>query len=101
MVGAIYLLCQQSISRQNIQHAKRMINEFVSTFQVLHGLRHMSCNVHSLLHLPEIEKLGPLWQYSCLTFESINGQLKKLVHGSKNAELQIYNGAALYLNTFT
>lgn len=102
LVGAVNLLCQQSISTQMIQEAKRMLQEFVSTFQALYGLRHMTCNLHSLLHLPDVvEQLGPLWQYSCFTFESINGELKKLVHGSKSAELQIYNEASLFLNTFT
>ncbi|XP_043472593.1 uncharacterized protein LOC122505177 [Leptopilina heterotoma] len=102
LVGAIHILCQQSVSIQMIGEAKRLIQEFVSTFQTLYGLRNMSCNVHLLLHLPEVvEKLGPLWQYSCFTFEDINGKLKKLVHSSKNAELQIYNGFSLYLNTFT
>lgn len=102
LVQAIYLLCQQSVSRQMIQEARRLIHEFVSRFKNLYNLRYMTINIHSLLHLPEVvEKLGPLWVYSCFHFEDINGKLKQMVHSSKCAQLQIYSGTTLYLNTFT
>ena len=56
----------------------------------------MTINVHSLLHLPEaVKNLGPLWAHSCFAFESANGELLQLFHGSQAVEKQVcnrYNG---------
>ena len=50
----------------------------------------MSANVHGLLHLPDVVKnLGPLWSHSCFPFESANGQILKLFHGSQGVEKQV------------
>ena len=50
----------------------------------------MTANVHLLLHLTEcVRELGPLWVYSCFHFESQNGILKSLVHGTQHVEKQI------------
>lgn len=32
---------------------------------------------------------GPLWAYSCFSFESANNHLKKLFHGSKDMSKQV------------
>lgn len=99
LVGAIYLLCQPSISNEMLDNASRMIHEFVSRFENLYELENMTCNVHSLLHLPLVVKLlGPLFIYQCFTYESINGMLKNLIHGSKCAQLQISYGALCNLH---
>lgn len=87
LVGAVYLLCQRSISENMIIEASRMLHEFVSRYQYIFGLRNMSCSIHSLLHLPDIVRdLGPLWEFSCFCFEDINVKLKNLIHGSKCAQ---------------
>lgn len=50
----------------------------------------MTINVHNLLHLPEVvRQLGPLWAHSCFPFESANGDLLKLFHGSQSVEKQV------------
>lgn len=50
----------------------------------------MTINVHNLLHLPNaVKRLGPLWAHSCFPFESANGELLKLFHGSQAIEKQI------------
>ena len=50
----------------------------------------MTANVHNLLHLTDcIRELGPLWAFSCFHFESQNGALKSLVHGTQQVEKQI------------
>ena len=50
----------------------------------------MTINIHNLLHLPHIVKnLGPLWAHSCFPFESANGELLKLFHGSQAVEKQV------------
>ena len=49
----------------------------------------MTMNVHTLLHIAStVEELGPLWAYSCFSFEGINGVLLKQVHGTQGIALQ-------------
>ena len=46
--------------------------------------------MHQLLHLPDIvERLGPLWVYSCFEYENLNGELLRLVHGTCHTDTQI------------
>lgn len=55
------------------------------------GERYVTANVHGLLHLPEmVQNLGPLWAHSCFPFESANGDLLKLFHGSQSVEKQVF-----------
>jgi len=54
------------------------------------GEQHMTMNVHNLLHLPQVVRnLGPLWSHSCFPFESANGHMLKLFHGSQAVEKQV------------
>jgi len=54
------------------------------------GERHMTINIHNLLHLPHaVKNLGPLWAHSCFPFENANGELLKLFHGSQAVEKQV------------
>ena len=54
------------------------------------GDQHMSINIHNLLHLPKVVKsLGLLWAHSCFPFESANGDLLNLFHGSQAVEKQV------------
>lgn len=54
------------------------------------GERYLTGSVHGLLHLPEaVRNLGPLWAHSCFGFESANGDLLKLFHGSQGVEKQV------------
>ena len=58
----------------------------------------MTINVHQLLHLVNVvQNLGPLWVYSCFSFESLNGKLLKLVHGANKPVLQIANAVTSML----
>ena len=67
-----------------------MLKKFCSQFETLYGRRYMTANVHNLLHLADcIRELGPLWAYSCFHFESQNGALKSLVHGTQQVAKQI------------
>ena len=57
---------------------------------IISGEKHMTINIHSLLHIPDIVKnLGPLWAHSCFPFEAANGELLKLFHGSQSVEKQV------------
>ena len=47
-------------------------------------------NVHMLRHLTlHVLNWGPLWVYSCFSFESLNGELKKYFHGTRNMSNQV------------
>ena len=61
----------------------------------------MTMNVHNLIHLPKVvENLGPLWAHSCFPFESANGELLKLFHGSQAVEKQVVRYTDInYLST--
>lgn len=89
-VEAVFLLCGSSIHPEGISRAQSLLLYFVMTFSSLYGERYLTLNIHQLVHLPEcVLQLGPLWAYSCFHFESANGDLTKLFHGTQNVELQI------------
>lgn len=98
LVLGLYLLSQRSISNVMVELASTLLSEYVSQFEVLYGPEAMTCNLHQLLHLPKIvQDLGPAWVTSCFPFEDLNGKLKKLVKGSRHAELQICSGVAMLI----
>ena len=48
-------------------------------------------NVHLLQHLPElVERSGTVWAYSCFWYESLNGILKRFVHGTRYVDSQVW-----------
>lgn len=102
LVLGVSLLCQSSISPEDVNIAERALNEFVSRFEHLYGKKHMVNNVHQLLHLAEcVRQFGPLWTTSCFPFEDLNGKLKRLVHGSNSAHLQIFTSVSKFLTLAT
>ena len=51
-----------------------------------------------MLHLRStVKQLGPLWVYSCFSFESLNGRLVSLFHGTRNPVVQIANTVSCML----
>ena len=47
-------------------------------------------NLHLLRHVVScVHNWGPLWAYSCFSFEGMNGQLKSFFHGSRNMNKQV------------
>lgn len=64
----------------------------VELFVINAGDRYLTGSVHGLLHLPEaVRNLGPLWAHSCFGFESSNGDLLQLFHGSQAVQKQVHN----------
>lgn len=99
LVMAIAILCQESISLEEIDSADNLLHSYVAEFQELYGIRYMSLTFHQLLHLCSVVKhLGPAWVYSCFFYESLNGELARLVHGSRYVALQICSSSAVYMN---
>lgn len=101
LVFASYVLCQEKITSSVLSLAEAAINKFSSQFEYLYGLTHMSCNLHSLRHLPAgVRKTGPCKVTSCFPLEDLNGKLKALIHGSKSPHLQIVFNLSLYIKMY-
>ena len=50
----------------------------------------MTMNVHLLSHLVYyVRAWGPLWTMSCFAFESLNGELRKHFHGTRNMSAEV------------
>lgn len=99
IVSAIALLSQDSVSDEDIDSAEELIHSYVAEFQQLYGIRYLGLNLHQLLHLASVVRnLGPTWVYSCFFYESLNGLLLKLVHGTRHAALQISSAASACVN---
>ena len=98
LVEAIYTLNLDAISEKQIQRSEELLIKFCGLFATLYGDQHMSANLHQLLHLPDtVRHLGPLWVYSCFPFESLNGKLTSLFHGTQNPVIQIANAVSTML----
>ena len=54
------------------------------------GMDNCTMNVHLLQHLENDVRLhGPLWTHSAFEFESINGHLVRMIHGTHDVQLQV------------
>ncbi|KAG8171808.1 hypothetical protein JTE90_006165, partial [Oedothorax gibbosus] len=90
LVYGISILLKENISHSELVLAEHALWHYVYLFQQLYGKRHMSANVHNLLHLADsVRDLGPLWASSCFGWESVNGFLIKCVHGTQYVQTQI------------
>lgn len=69
-ITAINLASADCITNETIEMVQQLLAYFVRQFQEIFGLRHMSSNIHSLLHVHDSLKfIGPLWFYSTFSFE--------------------------------
>ena len=92
---AIFILLGDSNTYKELEHTERLLQHFCLMFSALYSEGKETINVHSLLHLADdVRNLGPLWIHSCFPFESYNGNLLKLFHGTQNVELQIVSAVA-------
>ncbi|XP_066583348.1 uncharacterized protein [Prorops nasuta] len=102
LVFSISLLMKSQITEENINISISKLKKFVKEYEQLYGKKFMTCNVHSLLHLPQCAiDFGPLWVTSCFPMEDINGKVKRLIHGSKEPQIQICNKIFEYSKLFT
>lgn len=59
-------------------------------FVSLVGIKALTMNIHQLRHLVyHVRNWGPLWSFSCFGFESLNGDLKVLFHGTRDMSEQV------------
>lgn len=88
----IYILLGDNISNEDIEEAETLLRLFVSLVEKLYGDRQLTYNVHMLLHLGLcVKRWGPLWAWSAFPFESFNGFLSRIVHGSKHIGQELIN----------
>lgn len=96
LVGAVGILTSDSIDQNDLQEADAMLQDFVLLMAALYGTTKCTMNIHILQHLASyVARRGPLWAYSCFTFEHMNAFMKPLVHGTHHPKEQI--GCALAL----
>lgn len=97
LVLGISLLSQSSISPAMIDQASSALEGYVSQFEKLYGIRNMTCNLHCILHLADVvREFGPLNITSCFIFEHLNGGFRRLVHGTKYAQLQMCSAVSSF-----
>ena len=88
--SAIFSLYQESISFLQLKLSELALKSFVTEFGSLYGEMNVTFNVHQLLHIGDSAyNWGPLWGFSTYPFESLNGILMKLFHGTQHVPLQI------------
>lgn len=106
LVIALFILLQKNIKKvPDLEEAKLLLRLFVRDIEILYGDRHLTYNIHQLLHLTLcVRRWGPLWSNSAFPFENFNGFLSNFVHGSKHigkeivTNLQIVNGVQILRN---
>ncbi|XP_066933614.1 uncharacterized protein [Clytia hemisphaerica] len=92
LVEGLHIILSDSITTDDITEARKYFRTFYKDFSKLyeHNLGKCGLNVHNLYHLCDyVEWWGPAWCWSCFGFESLNGEVLKRVHGTKNTTKQI------------
>jgi hypothetical protein len=61
-------------------------SDFVQSTEKLYGKEYIRINLHQMLHLVKanIELWGLLWTHSEFVFESMNGFLTQIIHGTQS-----------------
>ncbi|XP_034239130.1 uncharacterized protein LOC117644054 [Thrips palmi] len=91
LVNGSSLLHKSSLSDADLDLSDERLNSFCKGFEHLYGVRYMSSNIHSLLHLSEtVRETGNLCLTNCFDLEGLNGQMVALVHGTLHAVQEIY-----------
>jgi len=90
LVTFMFLLCKDTVTSEGLKRCEKLVVEFVKQFETLYGKENVSFNVHLCLHLPDsVRNWGPLWAHSGYIFESFNGEILKMFHGTQCVPLQI------------
>lgn len=79
------LLSQHKINRDSLNLIKKSLETFVQQTEQLYGPTYMRMNIHQLLHLhKDVISWGLLWTHNTFSFESMNGTLTRLMHGTQS-----------------
>ena len=100
LVYAMNILPSDQLTEPILSNVESLLINFVIQYENLYGPQNMSYNVHQLLHIVDsVRNWGPLWYNSAFPFESMNGKLLKLFHGTQFRGIQILDNA-LYPHHF-
>ncbi|KAK0176931.1 hypothetical protein PV328_001029 [Microctonus aethiopoides] len=87
LVAGIAYLSSDVVTDAMINLSYNFLHKFVREFEILYGKEFCTINIHQLLHLPTcVRNNGPLWVYTCYKYENLNGELLKLIHGSRHID---------------
>jgi len=90
LVIASYILLSDSISREQLREAERLLQEFERRFNLLYGSASVTYNLHLCTHLCRVVQFwGSLYGYSTMVFESGNSHMGRLVKGTTGVVTQI------------
>ena len=74
----------------HLDYEAKLLEYFVETFELLHESKHVSHNVHNLLHLvDDVKNHGPLDDFSCFPFENFLQSIKKCIRKSEKPLQQL------------
>ena len=89
-VSAMTILLSDSITKDMLQRARKLLIKFVLNFGRLYGDQYMHYNVHLLLHMCDtVHNWGPLWAISTFPFENENKELLKLKKNNNEIAVEI------------
>ena len=108
LVGALHILTSNKIKSSDLDRAQILLSHFYTQLPVLYGIyvyTFYSCCLSLLLiagdnaatmksHLLHhavycVRNWGPLWAYTCFTFEGMNHHVKLLFHGNREMSKQV------------
>jgi len=89
-VVALSLLLGDKISPDQINEAEQLLKEFCYEAPDLFGKQVCTFNMHLLFHFAQcVRDWGPLWAYSLFQYENANGEMTKLLNGTRQVGMQI------------
>jgi len=87
---AMSILTDPFLSNSLAGYADALLHKFVQKFSKYYPAYPIVYNIHSLVHLSnDVKKYGHLDNFSCFSYESYLGKLKKLIRGTKNPLKQV------------
>ena len=107
LVASIHMLSSHCVSASDMDASEVYLNTFYRCSVMLYGKlvlfliigcslllfagnKFATMNVHMLSHLVEsVRCWGPLWSYSCFSFEGMNGYIKTFFHGTREMNTQV------------
>lgn len=91
-VQACFLLLQEVVTEEDLSSAEVLLRMFCRDIHRLYGDKQYVYNVHQLIHyVLHTRRWGNLSEHSAFNFESFNGTLSKMFHGSKNVGKELMN----------
>ncbi|KAH3755223.1 hypothetical protein DPMN_189913 [Dreissena polymorpha] len=91
LVEGVFKLLGENLENEVIDEAELSLTKFQITFENMYGVEHCGLNIHNIgFHIANYARLhGPLWGWSCFSFEDMNGTLLKSAHGTGNVCRQL------------